>query len=122
MTEKGFDRDAPPGLTRLISRDDDNEATVSRAEITALADIGTEEGVFAEGESRILKKNVLVEQGGIGLPDESYFREERFAPVREKYREFIEVLQFGNADVPTPIFRHETAVVTEKGAVGSVSG
>lgn len=35
----------------------------------------------------------------------------------KKYREFIEVLQFGNADVPTPIFRHETAVVTEKGAV-----
>ncbi|NYD67730.1 M13 family metallopeptidase [Agromyces atrinae] len=29
---------------------------------------------------------VFVEQGGIGLPDESYFREERFASVRDAYR------------------------------------
>ncbi|MDN4613628.1 M13-type metalloendopeptidase [Leifsonia sp. F6_8S_P_1B] len=28
---------------------------------------------------------VFVEQGGISLPDESYFREERFAPVREAF-------------------------------------
>ena len=33
---------------------------------------------------------VFVEQGGIGLPDESYFREERFAAIREKYREHLE--------------------------------
>ncbi len=33
---------------------------------------------------------VFVEQGGIGLPDESYFREERFAEVRDKYRVFLE--------------------------------
>ena len=32
---------------------------------------------------------VFVEQGGLGLPDESYFREERFAEVRAKYREFL---------------------------------
>src|SRR6478735_10942217 len=28
---------------------------------------------------------VFVEQGGISLPDESYFREERFAPIREAF-------------------------------------
>ena len=28
-------------------------------------------------------------QGGIGLPDESYFREERFAAIRDKYRAHI---------------------------------
>ncbi len=33
---------------------------------------------------------VFVEQGGIGLPDESYFREERFAEVREAYRSHLE--------------------------------
>ncbi|MGX5696158.1 M13 family metallopeptidase [Agromyces soli] len=33
---------------------------------------------------------VFVEQGGIGLPDESYFREERFAEVRDAYRAHLE--------------------------------
>lgn len=33
---------------------------------------------------------VFVEQGGIGLPDESYFREERFADIRDKYRAHLE--------------------------------
>ncbi|MEO6310633.1 MAG: M13-type metalloendopeptidase [Leifsonia sp.] len=33
---------------------------------------------------------VFVEQGGIGLPDESYFRDEKFAEVRTAYRSFLE--------------------------------
>src|SRR5690554_949857 len=33
---------------------------------------------------------VFLEQGGIGLPDESYFREEKFEAVREGYRALIE--------------------------------
>jgi putative endopeptidase len=33
---------------------------------------------------------VFLEQGGIGLPDESYFREEKFDEVRVKYQEFLE--------------------------------
>jgi putative endopeptidase len=33
---------------------------------------------------------VFVEQGGLGLPDESYYREETFASVREAYAAFIE--------------------------------
>ncbi len=32
---------------------------------------------------------VFVEQGGLGLPDESYYREEKFAPIREKYAEYV---------------------------------
>ncbi|WP_030149481.1 M13 family metallopeptidase [Mycetocola saprophilus] len=35
---------------------------------------------------------VMVQQSGISLPDESYFREERFAPIREAYRAHIEKL------------------------------
>lgn len=33
---------------------------------------------------------VFVEQSGIGLPDESYFREERFADIRVAYRQHLE--------------------------------
>ena len=33
---------------------------------------------------------VFVMQGGIGLPDESYYREDQFSEVREKYRAHIE--------------------------------
>ncbi len=43
------------GVTRLITRGDEPDTSVSRAEFSALASIGAEEGVFAEGESRILK-------------------------------------------------------------------
>jgi putative endopeptidase len=33
---------------------------------------------------------VFLEQGGIGLPDESYFREEKFADIRSAYRAHLE--------------------------------
>ncbi|RNE66989.1 M13 family metallopeptidase [Cryobacterium tepidiphilum] len=33
---------------------------------------------------------MFIEQGGLGLPDESYYRDEKFAPVREAYAAFIE--------------------------------
>ncbi|MDO7883546.1 M13 family metallopeptidase [Salinibacterium soli] len=33
---------------------------------------------------------VFLEQGGIGLPDESYFREEKFASIRAEYAVFLE--------------------------------
>ncbi|HEY4225385.1 MAG TPA: M13-type metalloendopeptidase [Pseudolysinimonas sp.] len=33
---------------------------------------------------------VFLEQGGIGLPDESYFREEKFADIRAGYQTFLE--------------------------------
>ncbi len=33
---------------------------------------------------------VFLEQGGIGLPDESYYHEEKFAEIRVKYVEFLE--------------------------------
>lgn len=33
---------------------------------------------------------VFIEQGGLGLPDESYYREDKFADVRAKYLPFLE--------------------------------
>ncbi|WP_448808137.1 M13 family metallopeptidase [Agromyces bauzanensis] len=47
---------------------------------------------------------VFVEQGGIGLPDESYFREERFQGVRDAYRAHLERM-FGLAQLPDPAGR-----------------
>lgn len=47
---------------------------------------------------------VFVEQGGIGLPDESYFREERFAAVRDKYRAHLERM-FDLAQLDDPAAR-----------------
>ena len=33
---------------------------------------------------------VFVEQGGLGLPDESYYREEKFSDIRDAYRQLVE--------------------------------
>jgi len=33
---------------------------------------------------------VFIEQGGLGLPDESYYREEKFADIRAKYQDYLE--------------------------------
>jgi putative endopeptidase len=41
----------------------------------------------------------LFEQGGLGLPDESYYREEKFAEIRTAYRAYLEKM-FGLAGVP----------------------
>jgi putative endopeptidase len=40
-------------------------------------------------------------QGGLGLPDESYYREERYASVRESYREHLATM-LGLAGLPDP--------------------
>ncbi|UOE43550.1 M13 family metallopeptidase [Agromyces larvae] len=60
---------------------------------------------------------VFVEQGGIGLPDESYFREERFAPVREAYLAHLErMLRLAGLDEPAVraqrVFDLETAIAS----------
>ena len=41
-----------------------------------------------EGDSSRYVLNVV--QGGIGLPDESYYREEKFAEIRDKYLAYLE--------------------------------
>jgi putative endopeptidase len=46
---------------------------------------------------------VFVEQGGLGLPDESYYRDEKFAEVRQAYLAFVErmLTLAGIDDAPT---------------------
>ncbi|MFP7761894.1 M13 family metallopeptidase [Marisediminicola sp. LYQ85] len=55
---------------------------------------------------------VFVEQGGLGLPDESYYREEKFAEVRTKYRAFLETM-FGLAGLDDAAARAERVVALE---------
>ena len=60
---------------------------------------------------------VFVEQGGLGLPDESYYREERFADVREKYQTYLETMfglsgLAGAAARATRVFDLETALAS----------
>ncbi|KQO96552.1 M13 family metallopeptidase [Leifsonia sp. Leaf264] len=61
---------------------------------------------------------VFLEQGGIGLPDESYFREEKFAEIREKYRAHL-ARMFGLAGLDdvdgraARVFELETAIAAQ---------
>lgn len=54
------------GITKLLSKDDATATSVSRAEVSAMADIGEKEGVFARTESKMIKnlvtlRNITVE-------------------------------------------------------------
>jgi putative endopeptidase len=61
---------------------------------------------------------VFLEQGGIGLPDESYFREEKFADIRTAYRAYLERI-FGLAELDeaaeraTRVFELETEIASK---------
>ncbi len=61
---------------------------------------------------------VFAEQGGIGLPDESYFRDEKFADVRTAYRAHLERM-FGLAGLSDAAERAER-VFTLETAIASV--
>lgn len=55
---------------------------------------------------------VFVEQGGLGLPDESYYREEKFAEIRAKYVEYLERM-FALAGLDEPAERAKRVVDLE---------
>ncbi|MCU1520649.1 MAG: family peptidase, partial [Arthrobacter sp.] len=87
------------GLEPVRARLAEVFATASVAELVALAgrlfraDVG---GLFyiypapdAGNPDRIL---LYTGQGGLGLPDESYYREEKFAPMVEAYRGHVETM------------------------------
>jgi putative endopeptidase len=57
-------------------------------------------------------------QGGLGLPDESYYREEKFADVRAKYRAFVESL-LALAAVDDAATRADRIVVLEQEIAGA---
>jgi CBS domain containing-hemolysin-like protein len=45
-------------ITKLLSKKG-NESSISRAEVSAMADIGHREGIFKEGESKMLKNMIM---------------------------------------------------------------
>jgi putative endopeptidase len=56
---------------------------------------------------------VFLEQGGLGLPDESYYREEKFAEIREKYLAYLEtILGLAGLSHPAERARHVFAFET----------
>ncbi len=59
-------------------------------------------GAYVNTDDRDADRYVVnLVQGGIGLPDESYYREDKFADIRTAYLEHVERL-FTLADVPSP--------------------
>ena len=47
-------------------------------------------GVFVDVDSKNSERCLVnIVQGGLGLPDESYYHDEKFAEIREKYVEFL---------------------------------
>ncbi|WP_419818005.1 M13 family metallopeptidase [Glaciibacter flavus] len=60
---------------------------------------------------------VFVEQGGIGLPDESYFREDSFAEIRDAYRAHLERV-FGLAGMSDAAERAERVFTLETDVAG----
>ncbi|MHB1172967.1 MAG: M13 family metallopeptidase [Lacisediminihabitans sp.] len=61
---------------------------------------------------------VFIEQGGLGLPDESYYREEKFAEIRTAYLAFLQrMLVLAGVDEPADrakrIFELETQIAAQ---------
>jgi putative endopeptidase len=55
---------------------------------------------------------VQLVQGGIGLPDESYYREEKFAEIRQAYVGYLATM-FGHAGQPDPATAAEQVMAVE---------
>ncbi|MEP6814982.1 MAG: M13-type metalloendopeptidase [Marmoricola sp.] len=50
-------------------------------------------GSYVDSDDRDSDRYIVnITQGGIGLPDESYYRDEKFAEIREKYVDYLERL------------------------------
>ena len=96
------------GMDPIRARLDEVFATASIRELVALAgrlfraDVS---GLFyiypapdAGNPDRVL---LYTGQGGLGLPDESYYREEKFVPTVEAYRDYVGTM-FGMAGIADP--------------------
>jgi putative endopeptidase len=59
-------------------------------------------GAYIDADNRNSDRYVAnVSQGGLGLPDESYYRDEKFSEIREKYAAYLSTL-LGLAEHPDP--------------------
>ena len=59
-------------------------------------------GAYIDADNRNSDRYVAnVSQGGLGLPDESYYRDEKFTEIRDKYAAYLSTL-LGLAEQPEP--------------------
>ncbi|WP_284974592.1 M13-type metalloendopeptidase [Arthrobacter sp. efr-133-TYG-104] len=107
------------GMTPINSRLEEVRSVESSAELAALvgklfrADVSGLFSIYpapdAGNPERIL---LYIGQGGLGLPDESYYRDDKFAPVVSAYGEYISRL-LTLAAVPDPEGASERIVALE---------
>ncbi|HEY0903528.1 MAG TPA: peptidase M13, partial [Marmoricola sp.] len=70
-------------------------------------------GSFVDNDDRNSDRYVVnIVQGGIGLPDESYYREEKFAEIRAKYVDYLDRM-LTLAGRPDPRATAETVLALE---------
>ncbi|WP_028267095.1 M13 family metallopeptidase [Arthrobacter sp. MA-N2] len=108
------------GLEPIRARLDAVFATASPAEVVSLtgrlfrSDVSGLFSIYpapdAGNPDRVL---LYIGQGGLGLPDESYYREEKFAPIVEAYAKYVARL-FGLADIPDADAAAARVVALEK--------
>lgn len=75
-------------------------------------------GLGVDSDLNDAKRNIVyLEQAGLGLPDEAYYREEQYAEVREEYVKYLERLfslleldQFTPADCAAKVMQYETTL------------
>ena len=116
MDEEAIEADGVEVLRPLLAL-----AEAPQSITALLATIGSLERGGSAGFAQLFVDNdpgdperylVFVEQGGLGLPDESYYREERFAEIREQYLAHVERMH-GLAGVDEPAARAARIVALE---------
>ncbi len=71
-------------------------------------------GAYVDSDDRDSDRYLVnILQGGLGLPDESYYREDKFAEVREKYLAHLQRM-FALADVDDPAGAAERVMAVER--------
>ena len=108
------------GIEPIRARIDEVFATASPAEVVALtgrlfrSDVSGLFSIYpapdAGNPDRVL---LYVGQGGLGLPDESYYRDEKFEPIVSAYGKYVARL-FGLAGIPDADAAAERIVAFEK--------